>query len=395
MRSISEAVVALLSHLGSSRSPRNETLHSILFVDDEANVLEAFSRNLCFDFDVRTAQSGKAGLIALEAGAVPVVVSDMRMPEMDGATFLAEVRKRWPDTVRVLLTGYADLEAAIQAVNVGQIYRFLTKPCPPDQLIGVLKDCLRQYELIQAERELLEQTLAGSVDVLVEILSVTNPGAFSRAARLRRFVDHVLLRLDWSERWQYEIAAMLSQIGCVSLHHEVLDKINAGQALAEDEQRAYLEHPAMAEKLLDQIPRMSEIAQMIGGQQELDGVVDHPTNVRRGATLLQAALALDAQLIAGRSVAEAVQKLADSGKHPTEIIEALRDLPDESGYYLVKVLDTKDLAAGMVLEEDLRSKAGVLLAARGQEISLPMVRRLHGIAARGGTAASVRVRIKE
>jgi DNA-binding NtrC family response regulator len=114
-----------------------------------------------------TATSGKAGLERLSSdGPFAVVVSDMRMPEMNGAAFLAQVRERAPDTVRVLLTGQADLDSAIAAVNEGQIFRFLTKPCAPEMLISSLRAAEEQHRLITAERVLLEQTLHGAVKAL-------------------------------------------------------------------------------------------------------------------------------------------------------------------------------------------------------------------------------------
>src|SRR5205823_11426086 len=124
-------------------------------------------------FDVASATSGADGLAALEkaTGAVAVVISDMRMPAMNGAAFLAQVRQRWPDTVRMLLTGQSEIEAAIAAVNEGQIFRFLSKPCPADQLLAAVMAAVAQHDLITAERVLLEQTLHGSIKTLTEILS--------------------------------------------------------------------------------------------------------------------------------------------------------------------------------------------------------------------------------
>lgn len=102
----------------------------ILLVDDEPNVLSALARQLHPLYQVSLTPSPEEGLLLLEReGPFAVVLSDMRMPKMDGATFLKHVRERSPDTIRLLLTGHADLESAIAAVNEGQVFRFLTKPC--------------------------------------------------------------------------------------------------------------------------------------------------------------------------------------------------------------------------------------------------------------------------
>ena len=110
----------------------------ILCVDDEPAVLEGMRDNLRRTFRVTTAGSGAEGLELLTEQQFAVVLSDMRMPEMDGAQFLTRARQIAPDTTRMLLTGYADIESAISAVNDGQVFRFLTKPCSQDRLVSSL-----------------------------------------------------------------------------------------------------------------------------------------------------------------------------------------------------------------------------------------------------------------
>lgn len=127
----------------------------ILFVDDETNVLHAYRRNLRNLFDVHIASDGYEGLkIINENEPFAVVISDYRMPEMDGIEFLHKVKEISPDTVRIVLTGYADLQTAIDAINEGNIFRFLTKPIPNDKLIISLNDAIEQYRLITTEKEL-------------------------------------------------------------------------------------------------------------------------------------------------------------------------------------------------------------------------------------------------
>src|SRR5438128_895627 len=148
----------------------------ILCVDDEPAILAGLSLILGRRNDVVTALGGAAGLEEIEKNPAPwIVLSDMRMPGMDGATFLGQVRKRAPDTIRILLTGQSDIASCIAAVNHGQIFRFLSKPCPPDVLFATLESAVEQYRLITSERVLLEQTLRGSIKSLIDILSLANP----------------------------------------------------------------------------------------------------------------------------------------------------------------------------------------------------------------------------
>jgi CheY-like chemotaxis protein len=130
----------------------------VLFVDDEPLVLDALRRMLHDKFHIYTANSGEKGLASVEQnGPFAVVISDMRMPGMNGAEFLARIRKDAPDTVRMLLTGFTDLDAAIAAVNEGNIFRFLTKPCRKDELVGAINLGLAQYRSTLAEKELMKK----------------------------------------------------------------------------------------------------------------------------------------------------------------------------------------------------------------------------------------------
>ena len=189
----------------------------ILLVDDEVAILEGYQRLLRREFRIDVALGGKGALVAIQNnGPYAVVVSDMRMPEMDGAQLLAKIKVLSPDTVRVMLTGNADMQTAVSAVNEGSIFRFLTKPCTKETLAKALTASLMQARLLSAEKELLEKTLTGSIQVLAEVLSLVNPAAFSRGMRLRRYIQHIAEGLALSNPWRFEIPAMMSQLGCVT-----------------------------------------------------------------------------------------------------------------------------------------------------------------------------------
>ena len=144
--------------------------NKILFVDDDPNILSAYTRTLHKRYRMATASGGEEALQIIQTdGPFAVVVSDMRMPGMDGVALLTHVRNFNPDTVRIMLTGNADMGTAIEAVNQGNIFRFLTKPCEPDDLALALDGAIKQYRLVTSERELLELTLKGSIDLLVEL----------------------------------------------------------------------------------------------------------------------------------------------------------------------------------------------------------------------------------
>ena len=168
-------------------------VNKVLFVDDESSILDGYKRMLHREFEVDTAVGGLQGLTLIrDRGPFSVVISDMRMPGMNGAQFLAQVRQSAPDTVRMLLTGYTDIDAAMDAVNRGNIFRFLAKPCEKETMIEAINAGIYQYRLVMVEKELLEDTLMGSIKVMTDVLSAASPEAFGRSMRITRYVRHVI-----------------------------------------------------------------------------------------------------------------------------------------------------------------------------------------------------------
>lgn len=363
----------------------------VLCVDDEANVLAGLERTLYEHFDVFTAGGGAAGLEVLESdGPFAVVVSDMRMPEMDGAAFLSRVRNTYPHTVRILLTGQTELDSAIAAVNEGNIFRFLCKPCPQETLLHSLETAAEQYRLITAERDLLENTLKGSVKVLTEILSLTSPIAFSRAGQIKAYVAHMAQRLGVEDQWQYEMAAMLAQLGCITLPSEILGKVYTGQAIAADEQQMFDEHPDIGHKLLAHIPRLEAVAAMIRNQRGTANA-DAAPDERLGGQMLQAALAVDRLVATGTKVGIAVAQLKENGGLEPELLDALTDFKAYEQTQTIKALSVKQLRAGMVLDEDVRTKKGTVVISKGEELHGAYIARLANFARGIGIEEPIRV----
>src|SRR5882757_4156377 len=162
-------------------------LPKVICVDDEARIVEGLVLHLRKDYQVFTANSGQVALQTLQdIGGAAVVISDMRMPGMDGATLLKRVRQLYPETSRILLTGETGRDAAVSAINEGQIFRFLTKPCAPDQLKAAIDAAVIQHRLMTAEKVLLQETLVGCIKALIDVLAITNPVAFGRTNRVQR-----------------------------------------------------------------------------------------------------------------------------------------------------------------------------------------------------------------
>jgi len=365
----------------------------ILFVDDEPAVLDGYKRILHREFEVNTAIGGAQGLNAIQNdGPYAIVVSDMRMPEMSGSQFLARVRQTTPDTVRMLLTGHADVSVAIDAVNEGNIFRFLTKPCDKEILSKAITAGLIQYRLVTAEKDLLENTLMGSIKVLTDVLSVVNPEAFGRSMRITRCMRHLVAKFGLSSPWRFEAAAMLSQLGCVSLDPEVMQAAYVGMEISPEDKARFAAHPRAARDLLVSIPRLEPIAWMISQQLAKEPSNDTPKvpalpadAMVFGAKLLKLAIAFDDLGMRGIPEEDAIARLRLRGNEfGQELIDALKDMKPEGGKMELRKVSVAKLAAGMILQQEIRNKAGMLVVAKGQEVTHALLIKLANFA-RAGT----------
>jgi len=365
----------------------------ILFVDDEPAVLDGYKRTLHHDFEVDTAEGGEQGLASIhDRGPYAVVVSDMRMPGMNGAQFLARARKKAPDTVRMLLTGYADLDAAMRAVNEGNIFRFLTKPCDKEVLTRAIDAGLAQYSLVTAEKELLENTLMGSIKVLTEVLSAASPEAFGRSMRITRYVRHLVAKFNIPSPWRFEAAAMLSQLGCVTLDPELIKMSFVGERLSPEERARFAAHPKAAGNFLANIPRLDTVAWMVSQQLMPDTIKGnlsapaHPEEeIVLGAKILRLAVVLDSFRMRGLSEKGSIDRLRDlRGEFSAELIDALADIEPETARMELRKVSTSSLSTGMILQQEIRTRTGMLVVPEGHEITQALLVRLENFA-RAGT----------
>lgn len=374
--------------LDSTSAPPQHTMDEedlpwILCVDDDPNVLDGFRRNLRKKFRVQTAAGpGEALDLIGQYGHFAVVVTDYQMPGMDGVRFLSKARAIAPETVRIILTGHADVAIAMAAVNQGNIFRLLLKPCTPLVLEKVLLAGIEHYRRKLAERELVNEALLGCVQVLVELLSTVRPEAFSRAARLRRYVKQIAMKAGLAGVWQFEAAAMLCHIGWVTLSPEQLAKVGA-ESYTEQERSFYEANLSGAARMLERIPRMDLVARMIERQHirfaDLpEGTGLHSIDIGTvGAQLLKTVTAYDRLRGSDVGHEEALERMRlERGAYMPEILEAMALVSGLKAREVIEFVSLRSLVPGMFLEEDLRSNTGMLLLGHGQEVTVNFVERL-------------------
>jgi len=377
--------------------------NKVLLVDDETNVLQAYTRVLRRRFDLEVALGGAEALASLaRSGPFAVIVSDMRMPGMDGVELLAQVRERFPDTTRIMLTGNADQGTAMAAVNLGAIFRFLTKPCDPETLAQALEAGIRQYELVTAEKQLLEQTLKGTLEVLVELLSILDPISFGRAQTMGELAEGVARDLAMPTPWVLGIASILSQIGILTVPDALVTKLHTGGFLNSNEREIANRVPEIGSNLLKRIPRLEQVAEAIYYMNKNFNGTGFPADTLKGPDI-----PLGGRII--RVVADYLNLLATKGEPKLAIAEmefrsswydlavvrslarVLKAMEPVAAETELRDLGLKELRLGQLLAGDIETASGLLLVPAGTRLGLTHLEKLRNFARLGGIREPISV----
>ena len=365
----------------------------ILLVDDDTLLLRSLNRILREEFEITTAESGEEALKVL-FGAEPfaVVVADMKMPGMDGIKFLDQWRFLAPNTTRVMLTGQADLSTAIDAVNQGHVFRFLTKPIKGDDLRLVLVDSVNQHELIVAERTLLEQTLTGSVQTLVELLSLFDPRGFGRTKEMRDLAVEIAGKFSLDVGWDLGLAALLSRIGWLAIPVEVQSKIVRGERLTVQENEMALRAPEVGANIIANIPRLQSVARLIRySTKHFDGTgypAEHIAgeDIPIGSRILLVVHDYVTRLQVRQSKVVVFSEIeaASGSKYDPAVVKILGEVVHAVGANEAEkhvMLALEDLQPGMVLADDVFVKNNdVVILTMGTRLNLLHIEKLRNYA---------------
>ena len=425
------------------------TKSAVLLVDDEESILNSLRRLLRGQpYEVVLATSGAQALEIMATRPIDLVMSDARMPGMDGATLLAEVHRLYPATSRILLTGYADLTTIIKAINDGQIHRYIGKPWNDEELQLVLQQTLEHQRLERLARDQTEQlkllnaTLekrvaartaelqqtADMLDLAYDELKrsyVTGTEVFSLLANLRlpkdKQTNRALIELirvycaaqsmDEASTRDLTMAAALYNIGKLSWTDSMM--VAPSDKLHSTDRGLYREYPGQSESLLMTLEPMKDAARIIRHHQERwdgTGFPDHlkGDTIPPGSRLLKLAvdfIELQKGLILERHLNsdEAllyIRKYAGRLYDPAlveDFVQACATfLSDVTlGDPTVKVLTTRELEAGMVLARNLNADNGMLLLNAGKVLNLPLVDKLIAFEAMEGAKYSVFIKQPE
>lgn len=377
----------------------------ILFVDDDPNLLAALQRSLRRLFQFDTALGGPEALNTIATrGPYAVIVADQSMPGMSGVELLEIVRQRAPDTVRVMLTGNADQQAAVDAVNRGAVFRFLNKPCPPEVLIPALEMALKQYELVHTERELLEGTLMGSIQILSEVLGMVDAEALGRGQRLRDSMRLFARYLDAKPAWELEVAAWLSPLGFAAVPALILRKLSLGSELLPTEKSVVNRVPEIGYRLITEVPRLEGVAKIVLYQNKNYDGTNVPSDRVSGEDIPQGARML--KILADRLSLEiegiVKHRALDLMQHragvydPRLLTQCFECLPDflvnaVSANLPVRTCRYDELKPGWVLVSEVGGLSGAVLASAGERVTPILIERLRNAALLGYLQDSILV----
>jgi len=378
-------------------------MKKVLLVDDEKNILDAYKRNMTGEFEILSAESGDAALGYFKKGEqIPLIVTDYKMPQMNGVELLEKVKTLSPNTVQIMLTGQAEMSAVINLINKTGIFRFLTKPCSPDDLINHIKDGLRQHQLITAEKELLGKTLSGSIKILIDLLALAKPQAFTKAKKIRDISKKIHQFLTTESSWQMEIAATLSQIGTVTMPDDVLKRSYRGITLSNDEMVMHNNHPLIGADMIKSIPRLEKIAEIIKYQlKNFDGTgVPYDSisgdNIPLGSRIIRIAADFDNLVTSGRSRDDALDELK---RRPAfydinllkNISWILLGTPENKDNPMVLELTVEEIQEGMILAEDVKASDGTIIAGKDLQLSAPLIATFKNYAKNGQIKEKIQV----
>lgn len=360
----------------------------ILIVDDEENVLNGIKRSLRKIKGIHTANGAAQGLKTIDAeGPFAVVISDQQMPDIDGISFLKEVRERNPAAIRMMLTGNADQKTAVDAVKDAGIFRFLNKPCSNEDLSEAVESAISQFRLQKAERDMLQDTLAGSVKMIVDIISMRDPESFARISTMRKWGARIAAKTSLPDAWKLDMALIVARFGEITLPDEVSIKIARHQKLNLAEQDAVLRSPEVARDLIKNIPKMRELSEIVYYQDKGFDGSGFPDEDKSGT-----AIPLHARLIKilkdlaehtdeRRPTSVAFDRLAQNAElYDPRLLEIVRKClsmkEDQAAQEKLLELNAMALEPGDIVAKDIYSTSGTLILSENHELSDAAIQKI-------------------
>ena len=351
----------------------------ILLVDDDQSLLNTLERNLGFTFPISIAESAADALkmIQEDAEGFAVVLADMRMPGMDGIELIQEARRSSPETVYMMLTGNQDLATATRAVNDGQVFRFLVKPCEVIEIKTAIQNASDHYRLVMSEKELLHKTFVGSVGLLTEIIDSMQT-TVADSDQISAMVNLLATELALSANWQRQLASKLCLVGLAMMPDSKAEILRRAPTHSIEHRDVFQELSDIAAKMIERIPRLSGVADILRLLTEGDGFVPNGEDSPQvSATLVRIAFyweILSKNGVPPSTAVAEIQRVLPS--LPAKLTQALPTQVLSTENDTVVEIPASELVEGMVLVEDVVGETGALMVSKGRRLTRPVVAKL-------------------
>ncbi len=362
-------------------------MHKVLFVDDDVASHLLFKQFLKKLPEVACANNGEEGLqILKKRDDFSVVISDYDMPVMNGIDFLSKARDMHPQMVRILLSGKADLQVAVEAVNECDVFRLLTKPCSAKILKIALHDAFEHYRVITAEKELMDKTVKSVIQLVSDVASLLKPERYTRTARILPLVKALCRKFSEADGWSTEVAAVLSVVGFIFLPDSIMQKVEEGEVLSGSDYKTYLLHARYSSRLISRIPRFENVATILSLQEaeyqkDNDDVGATDDEIPLGARILKVVSDYDRLSLGGRPKGEVISMLKRrASRYDPAVLNSLIEILGDDATYYIREIYPLGLEKGMIIAQDVFGDIKgqrVKFLAKGQKLSDGMIDYIH------------------
>lgn len=352
----------------------------ILFVDDDKALLNTMERNLAFEFEVVTADGCEAALAEVEKqGPFSVAVVDMQMPQVNGIQTIEKLRERMPEAVFMMLTGNQDVGTAVQAINDGHVFRFITKPCEVNEIKRALTAAQEQHNLVIAEKELLYGTFMGSINLMTDIIEMDGNRQID-TRRMAATIASLYASLDLQLGWEEKIASRICLVGIAMLEPQEVIEFESLDPESDEHKNLVNRVFNLSSKMIAKIPRLGWISEVFLYTPKIESYNLKTQRREVVAVCLKVAFYWNYLTLRGLSVEEATSTLRTIMPNMnTAVLEGIGCLDDNRDAHALIKVGVQNLIEGMVPNVDIDSPTGERVISRGRRMSATIIENLQRI----------------
>jgi len=361
---------------------------NVLIVDDISEnrlILEELLKNLGHKYS--SVENGQEAVDLLKEKKFDLILLDIMMPVMDGYKTLEFIKndQNLKYIPVIMITTVDEMDSIIKCIQLGA-EDYLPKPFEPEILKARIDNSLTKLNYFKLEKDLLEKTLSGSIKILLEILAITNPYIYGKSSRIRRLAKMIAEDINVNDLWNIEIASMLSQVGCITIPTDILERYSMAKALSPKEREMFEKHPEVSYSLLSKLPRLEKVAEIIKYQNKnYDGTGYPHDEIKESQIPIEARIlrvVLDFDLINSQDInpLKTVEKLNENkGHYDVTVMTSLEKVILGENKKEIKTVKIFQLDQTMIAAEDIATTNGMKIAGKGQEMTLTIIERIKNI----------------